>query len=208
MPSSRLHEPWRSLLRGLDEQLSQPTELHCFGRFVIAEYYGLTRSTGDIDILERKGTDLGTIARLAGKGSPLHKRHRVYVDVVGVATVPEDHESRLTTLSSDDFRHLWVRAFERHDLVLAKLERNSDRDREDVAVLARGPGLDCTHDETIAQDRIQADRLVSRRSWRGPWQAGSLCARSTNPHRRWRSPSRRSGISTGWPDPESPACNR
>ncbi len=32
--------------------------------------------------------------------------------------------------------------FERHDLVLAKLCRNIDRDREDVVALARGPGLD------------------------------------------------------------------
>jgi hypothetical protein len=142
MPSSRLHEPWRSLLHGLDEQLSQPTELHCFGGFVIAEHYGLGRSTGDIDILESKGTDPGTIVRLAGKGSPLHKRYRVYVDVVGVATVPEDYESRLATVSTDEFRHLRIRALERHDLVLAKLERNSDRDREDVEALARGPGLD------------------------------------------------------------------
>jgi hypothetical protein len=32
--------------------------------------------------------------------------------------------------------------FERHDLVLAKLSRNIDRDREEVVALARGPGLD------------------------------------------------------------------
>ena len=142
MPSSRLHEPWRSFLRRLDEQLSQPTELHCFGGFVIAEHYGLTRSTADIDILDSRGTDLGTIARLAGKDSRLHKRYRVYIDVVGVATVPEGYESRLATAFADQFRLLRVRAFERHDLVLAKLERNSDRDREDVEALARGPGLD------------------------------------------------------------------
>jgi hypothetical protein len=142
MPSSRLHEPWRSFLHALDEQLSQPTELHCFGGFVIAEQYELTRPTGDIDILESKGTDPATLARLAGKGSPLHKRYRVYVDVVGVATVPEDYESRLTTAFANEFKYLRIRTFERHDLVLAKLERNSDRDREDVEVIARGPGLD------------------------------------------------------------------
>jgi hypothetical protein len=32
--------------------------------------------------------------------------------------------------------------FERHDLVLAKLTRNSDRDRADVEAIAAGPGLD------------------------------------------------------------------
>jgi len=141
MPS-RLHDPWRSFLHKLDEQLTQPTELHCFGGFVIAEYYGLIRSTADIDILESRGTDPGTITRLAGKDSALHKRYRVYVDVVGVATVPEDYESRLATAFAEGFKHLRMLAFERHDLVLAKLERNSDRDREDVQAIARGPGLD------------------------------------------------------------------
>jgi len=142
MPPSRLHEPWASFLRKLDEQLSQPTDLHCFGGFVIAEHYGLVRPTADIDILASRGTDPGTLARLAGKDSPLHKRFGVYVDVVGVATVPEDYESRLATMSAGRFTYLRVRAFERHDLVLAKIERNSDRDREDLEALARGAGLD------------------------------------------------------------------
>lgn len=142
MAASRLHEPWRSFLHTLDGQLSQPTALHCLGGFVIAEHYGLTRSTADIDIFESRGTDAGTIARLAGKGSPLHQRYRVYVDVVGVATVPQGYENRLETVAGEEFRRLRIRAFERHDLVLAKLERNSDRDREDVEALARGPGLD------------------------------------------------------------------
>ena len=85
MPSRRLHEPWRSFLQALDRKLSEPTELHCFGGFVIAEYYGLTRPTADIDILESRGTDPGTLARLAGRDSPLHRRYRVYIDVVAVA---------------------------------------------------------------------------------------------------------------------------
>jgi hypothetical protein len=41
----------------------------------------------------------------------------------------------------DRFRNLTLKAFERHDLVLAKLSRNIDRDREDLEALARGPGL-------------------------------------------------------------------
>jgi hypothetical protein len=38
------------------------------------------RPTADIDILESRGTDLRTIAKLAGRNSPLHKRHGVYID--------------------------------------------------------------------------------------------------------------------------------
>lgn len=142
MPSSRLHEPWASFLSDLDGRLTGPAELHCFGGFVIAEHYGLTRATGDIDIFESRGTDPGTLARLAGKGSLLHQQHHVYIDVVAVADVPQDYESRLISVCAEQFTHLRLRVFERHDLVLAKLARNADRDREDVEAFARGPGLD------------------------------------------------------------------
>lgn len=123
MPSEvkSLHEPWASFLREVDDQLSEPTELHCFGGFVIAEYYGLTRATGDIDILESRGTHPAILAKMAGKGSPLHERYRIYIDVVTVADVPQDYERRLTPVSRDRFRYLRLLAFERHDLVLAKL---------------------------------------------------------------------------------------
>jgi hypothetical protein len=64
VPSDSLPEPWRSFLWDLDTQLAGPTELHCFGGFVVAQCYGLTRPTADIDILESKGTDLITLAKL------------------------------------------------------------------------------------------------------------------------------------------------
>ena len=143
MPADSLSEPWRSFLLELDHQLEGPTELHCFGGFIVAEYYGLMRPTADIDIIEATGaTDLKTLAALAGKGSALAKQHRVYLDIVTVAIVPEDYESRLIDIYAEMFENLRLRAFERHDLVLAKLGRNGDRDREDVKRLAAGPGLD------------------------------------------------------------------
>lgn len=144
MPSDDgLREPWSSFLNDLDRQLTQSTEIHCLGGFVVSELYGLQRPTADVDILETtKGTDPATLVRLAGQGSELHKRHKVYLDVVAVATVPEHYESRLSDLFPGRFRNLRLRAFERHDLVLAKLERNIDRDREDLRRLVLGPGLD------------------------------------------------------------------
>ena len=142
MPSEPLPEPWRSFLGDLDKQLAGPTELHCFGGFVVAQCYGLMRPTADIDILESKGTDLITIAKLAGRTSPLYKRHGVYIDVVTVADVPDNYDERLTTALDASFEKLQFRIFERHDLVLAKIVRNNDRDRADVAAIAGGPGLD------------------------------------------------------------------
>src|SRR5262245_57923306 len=122
MPSdNHLHEPWASFLGEVDAQLIQPTELHCLGGFVVSELYGLERPTADVDILDTtKGTDSATLVQLAGKGSELHRRHKVYLDVVTVAAVPEHYESRLLDLAVSDFRRLRLKALERHDLVLAK----------------------------------------------------------------------------------------
>lgn len=152
MPDSLLHEPWKSFLRDLDRELNDPTELHCFGGFVVSEYYGLTRSTGDIDILESRGTAIAVITRLAGKGSPLQKRHGVYIDAVTVAEIPDDYESRLLDFAVAGLARLRLKVFERHDLALAKLCRNIDKDREDVAALAVAGGLDT---------RLLADRYHS-----------------------------------------------
>jgi hypothetical protein len=138
-----LHEPWKSFLAQVDAGLSGPTELHCFGGFVVAECYGLTRATADIDIIEARGSatpeDLVT---LAGKGSALARRYRVYLDFVTIVTVPENYDQRLVDVFAGEFTFLRLRAFEPHDLALAKLERNEDHDREDVKALALRPGLD------------------------------------------------------------------
>jgi hypothetical protein len=130
------------MLSALDQALTHNTELQCMGGFVLAEHYRLVRPTADVDVLESTGTDKATIAHLAGRGSPLHKRHRVYIDIVTVADVPDDYDTRLVTMDIEGLTRLRLKVFERHDLVLAKLCRNIDRDREDVVALVRGPGLD------------------------------------------------------------------
>ena len=142
MPASPLRKPWQSFLQELDRELAEPTELHCFGGFVVSEYYGLTRPTGDIDILESRGTNVATITRLAGRGTPLHKRYGVFIDVVTIAEVPDEYESRLLDFKVPGLERLRLKVFERHDLALAKLCRNIDKDREDMSAFAKGPGLD------------------------------------------------------------------
>ena len=156
MPPEQLHEPWRSFLHDIDAQLAGPTEIHCFGGFVVAEYYGLARPTADVDIIRVRGaSDVADVQRIGGKGSPLAKKHRVYLDIVTVADVPERYEERLLDVYAGEFRNLRVRVFERHDLALAKLGRNQDYDREDVRRLAQGPGLDVAILEQRYRDELR-----------------------------------------------------
>jgi hypothetical protein len=75
MPTEQLHEPWRSFLHDIDAQLAGPTEIHCLGGFVVAEYYGMSRPTADVDIIQVRGASDLAVQRIAGKSSPLAKKH-------------------------------------------------------------------------------------------------------------------------------------
>ena len=153
MPDATLKEPWLSFLHDLDASLDRPTELHCLGGFVIAQLYDFNRVTVDVDVIDVRGEDPAKLTKLAGKGRELHRRHKVYLDFVTVAVLPENYEARLLDFVPDEFRHLRLKALERHDLVLAKLTRNINRNREDVKRLAIGPGLD----PKILQDRYHSE---------------------------------------------------
>ena len=60
---------------------------------------------------------------------------------VTVATPPENYEDRLVPMFPSAWRRLQLFALEAHDLALSKLERNGDRDRDDVQQLARAGHL-------------------------------------------------------------------
>lgn len=129
-------EPWYSFLKEIDSSLTEETPLHCLGGFVVTVVYEADRSTIDLDALSLVGRD-SPIWELAGRGSEMHKRHRVYLDRVGIAPLPEDYEDRLTEIFVGIFKYLRLFALDPYDVALAKIERNSTRDREDVKHLAR-----------------------------------------------------------------------
>jgi len=98
-PRSVPAEPWRSFLRDLDGLLKGPVELRCLGGFVVTQQYGIGRETSDIDFLAviAQSPD-DNVETLAGLGSKLHRRYRLYMQHVGVATPPADYASRLTRM--------------------------------------------------------------------------------------------------------------
>ena len=76
------------------------------------------------------------------QGRALHRKHKLYLDQVGVAHVPENYEDRLKEIFPGTFRNLRLFALDPYDLALSKLERNIQRDRDDVKHLARTAPLD------------------------------------------------------------------
>jgi hypothetical protein len=132
-----LPEPWRSFFAEVDAQLTERVDLHCCGGFVATQLYGVARTTSDVDFLDAVPNLSSELMDIAGKGSVLHKKYKIYLDAVTVATPPDDYDQRLVTMFPGAWQHLHLFALEAHDLALTKLDRNIERDRGDVQELAR-----------------------------------------------------------------------
>ncbi len=135
-------EPWDSFLKELDESVQEETQLHCIGGFVISLLYGFSRPTADIDVLSVTPRDSLEKLRSGTRGGPLHRKHNVYLDLVTIVNIPEDYDARLTPMFAGGYRYLRLLALDPYDLALSKLERNIQRDRDDVLHLFRSMPLD------------------------------------------------------------------
>lgn len=147
-------EPWHSFLRELDEAVETIVRLDCIGGFVVTQLYGLDRPTADLDVIELAPSgESERIMTLAMQGGPLHRKHRVYLDRVGVASIPENYEDRLIEMAPGAYRHLRLMALDPYDIALSKLERNNQKDRDDVRFLARNVPLDLA----VLEQRYQTE---------------------------------------------------
>ena len=159
-------EPWRSFLRDLDAALKGSMELRCLGGFVVTQHYGIGRETADIDFLAAVAQSPDDdVESLAGLGSALHRRYRLYVQRVVVATPPSGYTDRLARMfPSAPWKRLKIFALDATDLALTKLERNAERDREDVVRLAQAGLLD---PRTLKDRYVNELRpyLLSKLSW-------------------------------------------
>ncbi len=139
--TKQLEEPWRSFLDELDSYLKETVELHCCGGFAATKLYGVPRETSDVDYIGIVPVH-SEIATLAGEDSALCEKYKVFVHPVNIATYPESYEDRLIEMHPGTWKNLKIYALEVHDLALTKLERNIDRDRDDIEYLAKTRQLD------------------------------------------------------------------
>jgi uncharacterized nucleotidyltransferase DUF6036 len=156
--SPNLISPWREFLEELDSLLDETIELHCIGGFAVVSAYGLTRSTNDLDYVTLVPFNrVAALQELAGEGSPLARKHKVHIQHVGVATVPENYQERMRELYAGHFKNMRLFILDPYDLVLSKLSRNADRDREDTAYLAKTLNLNAN----ILQQRYELEMKAS-----------------------------------------------
>jgi hypothetical protein len=135
--------PWKGFLEKLDTLLEEPVRLDCIGGFAVVMGYGLRRATNDLDYRTLNPYNLiNDLQRIAGPASALAKECGVHLQHTAVASMPENYEDRLTELSPGHFKSLRLFIPDPYDLVLSKLSRNIERDRQDVEYLAKTQHLD------------------------------------------------------------------
>ncbi len=145
---------WLNFLQEVDEHCPGRLTLHCLGGFVLVVAYGAPRLTGDLDYVAVIPQDEENfLEAFAGVDSDLARKHKFYLQRVGVADLPEDYDSRLTEILEGRFRHLRLWALDPYDLALSKLTRNSRKDREDVVFLITKLKLD----PAILRERYQKE---------------------------------------------------
>jgi hypothetical protein len=155
MPSKSIPEPWRSFLLEIDSTLGEDVELHCLGGFVITVLFDLTRPTADVDVIAiTPRSEIESLMNLGGQGSPLYRKHKVYLQLVGVASVPDDYEERLTEMFPGTFKHLRLLALDPYDLAHSNLS---------VTPNATGTMLDILHERSysISMSCVTATRRNS-----------------------------------------------
>jgi hypothetical protein len=113
------------------------------GGFVVTIVYGFSRPTADLDVLETAPRDAGkAMLALGVRGGRLHKKYKIYLDLVGVAQRTRGLWGTDDRDISQDLQTSAPLALDPYDLALSKLERNIQKDRDDVKYLAKTVPLD------------------------------------------------------------------
>jgi Nucleotidyltransferase of unknown function (DUF6036) len=86
-------------------------------------------------------------SRIAGleelaEGFDPARKHKVHVHHAAVTTLPENYAERMKETFPGHFKKIHLFVLDPYDLILSKLSRNIERDRDDVKHLSRTLHLD------------------------------------------------------------------
>lgn len=154
----------REFIKDLDQAWppsgSARIRLRIIGSTALMLQAGYERGTKDSDVLETEDLDAETCTRLkaiAGPGSGLHTRHRLYIDIVSSA-LPFLAQSPRWLDATDlniDLKHLHVEVLDVVDVVVSKLKRFLPSDVRDIEAMVEKGLVD--HRLLIARFRAAVD---------------------------------------------------
>lgn len=145
-------------LTDIDRRWTEPTpvkmRLPIIGSAALMLQADYERGTKDSDVLETAelaGTTGERLVRLAGKGSDLHRRWRMYLEIVAAALpfLPQSPAWLDVPDLNAELRNFSVAVLDVVDVVVSKLKRFNPNDASDIAAM-------------IDRDLVPHDNLILR----------------------------------------------
>ena len=138
------------LLKDIDarldgEDLNDKVTLYVFGGAAAVIAYGSKRGTVDIDGYLDDERIWMKLVEWAGAGTALAKKHGIYFQSANTSIMlieEPDWKNRSVVILGNRLKHLRVMALGKEDLILSKLGRYNDRDRQDIQFIAENHEID------------------------------------------------------------------
>jgi hypothetical protein len=130
----------RDIDRGWQACGDQRVSLHVIGSMALMLQTDYQRGTKDSDILETELLTPGArqqLLAIAGPGTKLHAKHRVYIEVVanGFPFLPQVPRWRLLPELNAGLQNFDVQVLDVVDVVVSKLKPFRARDQQDIAAI-------------------------------------------------------------------------
>jgi hypothetical protein len=119
---------------GKEKPLPEIT-LYIFGGAAAVIAYGSKRGTLDVDAYIEQRSIKDDLLEWAGRGSELELKHGLYLHRANIELMlleTPDWKKRSVEVLRGKLKHVRVKAIGKEDLILSKLSRYNDRDREDI----------------------------------------------------------------------------
>lgn len=117
------------------ESLAGKITLYIFGGAAAVLAYGSRRGTMDIDAYIEDRAIKTKLLNWAGHGSELENKHGLYLHSANTELMlieSPDWKERSIEILRGKLKHIQIMALGKEDLILSKLSRYNDRDREDI----------------------------------------------------------------------------
>jgi hypothetical protein len=127
------------------ENLVGKITLFVFGGAAAVIAYGSRRGTLDIDEYVEDRAIQSRLLEWAGQGSELEEKHGLYLHNANLEIMlieSPDWKERSVEILRGKLNYLRVMALSREDLILSKLSRYNDRDREDIQFIVKKYSID------------------------------------------------------------------
>lgn len=155
-----LEDFWVAIDRAWPATPGAPVRIAIIGSTALMLQAAYHRGTKDCDVFETSGLGPGardTLLGLAGPGTPLHRQHALYIDVVGngVPFLPHQPRWKAVPALSGRMSRIDVVVLDVVDVVVSKLKRFGPSDQADIDAMIQDGRV--VHADLVDRFRLAVD---------------------------------------------------